>query len=155
MGRIFLLAIVAAGIYGAYGLYSNISEITKPEKRPEAERAAAPVSVKAEGEDSGAAIKEVPVESSSEKKDPLPVLASNCQWLQIEAWAIVRKGDPLPDGAILESWDKWHATVVTEAGIREKRRFRTVGEALAKLVPVAPVAAAETGSGGWFGGDKK
>ena len=139
MGRLFLVGIAAAAIYGVWGLYSNISKLTDPPVKAQ-EPAAQRVSVVPEGEDSGPVIKERPARISSEKKEPLRVLASNHDWIQVEAWAIVRPGDPLPDGSTLESWDKWGAVIVTEAGDRERWRFRTVGEALAELVPGVAVA---------------
>jgi len=143
MGRLFLLAIVAAAIYGVWSVYGSISKITKPPEKPEPAPLVA--SVKAEGEDTGQPEKTPPARSSSEKKEPLRVVASNHEWIQIEAWAIIGPGDPLPDGSTLESWDKWGAVVVTEAGSRERWRFRTVGEALAELVPAVAAATGNPG----------
>jgi hypothetical protein len=139
MGRLFLLGIAAAAIYGVWGLYSNISKLTEPPVKAE-QPVSQPVSVAPEGKDSGASIKTPPAPISSEKKEPLRVLASNHEWIHVEAWAIVGPGDPLPDGSRLESWDKWEAVVVTEAGDRQRWRFRTVGEALAELVPAVAAA---------------
>lgn len=153
MGRIFLLLIVGAAIYGVWGLYGSISKITSPPLKAE-QPAPVAVSVKSEGEDSGAPIKTRPAASSSEKKEPLRVVASNHQWIQIEAWAIIGPGDPLPDGSTLESWDKWGAVVVTEAGSRERRRFRTVGEALAELVPAVAAATGNPGLPAFGAGQK-
>jgi hypothetical protein len=134
MGRFFLLAIVAAAIYGVWGLYGSITKITSPPPKVE-EPAAVAVSAPAESQESQPVKKALPEALSPQRKEPLRVLASNHEWLHIEAWAIVGPGDPMPDGSTLESWDKWGAVVVSELGLRERWRFRTVGEALAELVP--------------------
>jgi len=141
MGKFFLIAIVAGLAYGAYGIYGHIYGLTHPEPvKLEAVQPARARSVDAEGEDSGQTKKPPPAPSSSEKKEPLRVLASNHEWIHVEAWAIVGPGDPLPDGSRLESWDKWEAVIVTETGERGRWRFRTVGEALAELVPAMAAA---------------
>jgi hypothetical protein len=144
MGKIFLIAIVVGLAYGAYGIYGHISGLTNPEPvKLEAVEPVARPSVEPEGEDSGQARKAAPVASSSEKIEPLPVLSSNHEWIQIEAWGIIGPGEELPDGAKLESWDKSAATVVTPAGNRERRRFRTFAEAMSKILPAVASATGE------------
>lgn len=140
MGKLFLVGIVAAAIYGVWGISGHIHRLTNPQP-------AQAVSVEAEGKDSGPLIKTPPVASSSEKitvdhkDEPLPVVSSNHEWIQIEAWGIIGAGDPMPDGATLESWDKWGAVVRTLSGELERRRFRTFAEAMAKIVPAVAAGA--------------
>lgn len=149
MGRIFLLLIVAGAIYGIYGIYQHVTKLTDGDKLSEYARASGGAGGNAEGQDSGEAEKVPPAPSSSEKiivkpeKDPLPVVSSNHEWIQIEAWAIVRVGEELPDGSRLESWDETAAIVVTAEGGRERRRFRRALEVLSKL-QAEPVVAAST-----------
>lgn len=134
MGRIFLLAIVVAGVVGISGVVRQLSSVMEPEPQKA-------VSVEPEAKDSGPVIKTPPVASSSEKiavdheVEPLPVLSSNHEWIQIEAWGIIGPGEPMPDGSTLERWDKWGAVVRTISGQLERRRFRTFAEAMAKIVP--------------------
>lgn len=144
MGRFFLLAIVAAAIWGGWSLYSGISKLTNPPPKVAQPVVQVP-SVEPEGQDSSKAIKTPPVASSSEKKEPLRVVSSNHEWIQIESWAIVRVGDPLPDGSRLESWDRWEVVTLTQDGVRERQRIRTVGEALAELVPAVAAVAGQGG----------
>lgn len=150
MGKLFLAGIVAAAIYGVWGISGHIHRLTNPQP-------AQAVSLAPEGEDSREPIKAAPVASSSEKitvdhkDEPLPVVSSNHEWIQIEAWGIIGPGDPMPDGATLESWDKWGAVVRTLSGELERRRFRTFAEAMAKIVPAV---AAGTVPGPGLGGNK-
>lgn len=150
MGKVFLVGIVVGAIYGIWGISGHIHRLTTPQP-------AQAVSVAPEGQDSGPPIKAAPVASSSEKitvdykDDPLPVVSSNHEWIQIEAWGIIAPGDPMPDGSTLESWDKWGAVVRTLSGELERRRFRTFAEAMAKIVPAV---AAGTVPGSDFGANK-
>lgn len=57
----------------------------------------------------------------------------------------------MPDGATLESWDKWGAVVRTLSGELERRRFRTFAEAMAKIVPAVAAGAVP---GADFGANK-
>jgi hypothetical protein len=133
MGKIFLGLIVLAGAYGAWSVYSNISKLTNPAERKTVTKV---LPENLEGQDTGREIKRALASSSSEKTEPIPVLSSNHEWIQIEAWGIIEAGDQLPDGSKLESWDEKGAVVLTSRG-REHRRFRTFLEAMAKMAPAA------------------
>jgi hypothetical protein len=160
MGRIFLLLIVAGAIYGGYGIYQHLTKLTNPDKLSEYARTSGGASGDAKGQDTGEVEKEPPAPSSIEKieaiaqKDPLPVLSSNHEWIQIEAWAIVRVGQELPDGSRLESWDETAAVVVTVEGARERRRFRRPLEVLSKLQAEPVVAASSSTSLPWSQGQQ-
>jgi len=151
MGRIFLVMIAVGLVWGGYQVYSNITGLTDGEalsKRYQGSQSSAPeqasqVNTQAEKE---------PVSVTPEKKeevdewakDPLPVVSKNCEWLQIEAWTIVRAGEELPDGSRLESWDESAAIAVTTDGRRQRLRFRRANEALALVAKtIASTATAE------------
>lgn len=155
MGRIFLVLIVVGALYGGYSIYSSVSRMTTPPEPKTAERARPAASVEPEGQDSGQSIKVPPVASSSQKNEPLPVLASNHEWIFVEAWGMVESGEELPDGSTLESWTGKEAVVVQATGEREKRRFRRPMEVLSKIAPVvAAGGAAGADSAGSSWGDK-
>lgn len=143
MGRVFLVAIVGAAVWGGWKVWENIQRVTHPHAPPVAAASEIP-----EGQDTGALKKTSLAPSSAQvsevhhEKAPLPVLSSCSEWILVESWAVVRVGESLPDGSVLESWDASAATVCTLEGRRERRRFRRIGEALAAVVPTNSVASA-------------
>lgn len=152
MGRVFLVLIVVGLVWGGYKVYQNVTGLMNGDALAHRYRGAGEAPVISEGKDSGAEIKAPVAPSSSEKvshdrqKDPLPVVSRNHEWIQVEAWAIVRAGEELPDGSRLESWDESAAVVVSVDGRRERWRFRRPNEALAlvakSLATAAPVEVA-------------
>jgi hypothetical protein len=136
MGKVFLILIAAGIAYGLYGIASHVSRLSKAPEVPAAvSEAPRFVPVKGEGQDSGHEIKTPPASTSKQNSEPVAVLASNHEWLLIEAWGMISTGDELPDGTTLESWDDRRLVVRDHHGRREVRRIRTVLEALAKLAP--------------------
>lgn len=151
MGRIFLIAILVGLVWGGYKVYQNVSSLSDPESlgsryRPGDGAALAVNGEIFEGQDSGANGKVVPVPTSRQdlpqKPDPLPVLASGSDFLLIEDWDVVKAGDELPDGSVLQSWNGKEAIVTGSTGTAERRRFRRIGEAMAAVVAMAPADAA-------------
>lgn len=160
MGKIFLIGILLGFVWGGYKLYENISSLSDPESLASRYRqgtgGSVPTNVETgEGHDSGATGKAAPVPTSrqdlSQKADALAVLASGVDFLLIEHWEVVKVGDELPDGSVLQSWNCKEAFVTGETGTTERRRFRRVGEALAAVVAMAPPEAA---AGSIWGAEK-
>lgn len=147
MGRLFLIAIVAGLVYGGYAIYTNITALQDPDSlrsRYEPEGGTAEMS---EGQDTGTEIKTPPRSTSSEvperheEKEPMPVVSISDEFIQVEGWGIVKAGDELPDGAVLQAWSEKDAIVTTADGTTEKRRFRRFAEAMRDLLPAMTAAA--------------
>ncbi len=136
MGKIFLLLIGVGFVWGGWRLYGVISEVTHPEL-PTARVHSAELpreSVTKQPEP-------VQIEAAA-RAEPLPVVASTAEWIQVEGWGIVRPGQSLPDGVILRSWSAEEALVSDTAGRSQRVRFRRFGEALRDLAKSAGVAMA-------------
>jgi len=146
MGKAILVLIVVGLTYGVMTIWSSWKSRTTPP---------APVAVadthreNAEGEDSGQPIKVAPAPSSSEdseadpEKEPLPVVAVARDFIVLEEWGIVRQGDYLEDGSVVQGWDHRHVTVELE-GVRERRRVWNQLKVLAERM--AATASAVAGS---------
>lgn len=156
MGRIFLLLIVCGAIYGGYGLYQNLQDVTDSQRLTAKAR-------QLSGQDSEPVSSEPPVISEptpdqsilhKPEHEPLPVVSCNHEWVQIEAWAILRVGGELPDGSRLESWDETAAIVVTLEGRRERRRFRRPMEVLSKLEADPVLAVSQSTALPWSPGQQ-
>lgn len=144
MGRIFLVAILVGLGWGGYKIYQNITGLTDPDAlasryHAEARDGRQELPEKTEGQDSGGIIKDVLARSTGQeigkKVTPLPVLGHTKDFLQVEAWGIVRPGDELPDGSVIRSWSDDAALVTNEAGELERRRFRRPAEVMALAFP--------------------
>jgi hypothetical protein len=143
MGKIVLILIAVGMAYGVATIWSKWSERTAS-----MERGKPPVAVteKAEGQDSGQPIKTAPVASSAQVSEPEPEIeplavgAATRDYLLIEGWGFVRKGDELEDGSIVEEWNHRRVVVRTERG-KETRRIRRPLEALAELASAVAVSA--------------
>ena len=136
MGKIFLLVIVVGFVWTGSRLYGLFSQVTDP---------AAPTARLESGEPSREIVRREPEPVQSEAvacADPLPVLASTAEWIQVEGWGIVRPGQSLPHGVILRSWSAEEALVSDSAGRNQRVRFRRFSEALRDLARSAGVAMA-------------
>lgn len=148
MGKVVLIFIAAGMFYGVATIWSKWSERTS---------VAAPAPAvadreKPEGQDSGSVEKTLPARSWAQvsepevESEPVAAVASSEEWLLIEGWGFVRKGEELEDGAILEEWNHRRVVVRTDQG-KETRRIRRPLEAVADLVTaVAASASAMAGS---------
>lgn len=152
MGKLFLIGIVFGLIYGAYGIYGEVTKLSSPPST---------VSEKSPGQDSAPLIKTPPVPTSehdlagSDTNEPLPVLSSSSDFIQVEAWGIVEAGGELPDGSVLRSWSQGEAIVMTAGGKHERKRFRRPQEVLALLAPmVSSVASSSSAAFGPWGGSE-
>lgn len=143
MGKIFLCLILVALLYGGYAIYRNISEVTSPEGLRNRYKPEELASESSRGPEDGqnkdvAPSKRDLVSANIEaQKEPLPVVASSGEFIQVEGWDIVRAGGLLPDGSILRAWNHLEAMVTAPNGRTEVRRFRRWQEAMHDLVPVA------------------
>lgn len=156
MGRIFLLLIVCGAIYGGYGLYQNLQDVTDSERLTAKARQLSGQDAEPTSSEPPAIPEPTPEQSVVHKPEhePLPVVSSNHEWVQIEAWAILRVGGELPDGSRLESWDETAAVVVTLEGRRERRRFRRPMEVLSKLESDPVLAASQSTASPWSPGQQ-
>ena len=159
MGRIFLLLIVAGAIYGGYGLYQNFQDMTDSERLAAKARQSSGQDRQVQPDEPEPVPESKPEQAIVHKVhtpdvEPLPVVSSNHEWVQIEAWAILRVGGELPDGSRLESWDDTAAIVVTFEGKRERRRFRRPMEVLSKLESDPVLAASQSNDSSWIPGQQ-
>lgn len=156
MGRIFLVLIVCGAIYGGYGLYQNLQDVTDSERLSAKARHLSGQDQEAASQAPRGIASPTPEQSVVHKPEhePLPVVSSNHEWVQIEAWAILRVGGELPDGSRLESWDDTAAVVVTLEGRRERRRFRRPMEVLSKLEADPVLAASQSSASSWIPGQQ-
>lgn len=70
--------------------------------------------------------------------DPLPVLASCREWIYLEKWGFVRRGEQLPDDRVLVSWSGEDALVKGQRGV-QRVRFRRGAEVEPYVPEGAPV----------------
>jgi hypothetical protein len=136
MGKIFLLLIGVGFVWGGWRLYGVISEVTQP---------VAPTARIQSAESARESVRKEPEPVQIEAApgaEPLPVVASTAEWIQVEGWGMVMRGQTLPDGVILRAWSAEEALVSDSAGRHQRVRFRRFGEALRDLARSAGVAMA-------------
>jgi hypothetical protein len=122
MGKIFLILILSAGLYGGYAMYSNITKITSPKKTSDPTE---PIVQRVK-----AKVREIEDEIVGES--PLNVYAIGHDFILVESWGIVRVGELLPDGSTLRSWASTECLASLSDGTLQRFRFARFGEMLAK-----------------------